>query len=551
MRRAVRAGLGALLALAAPGASEGDAGVRFVDVTQAAGIDFRYVNGAGGHKYMPEAVGSGAAFFDADGDGRLDLYIVNGAPLPGYTGDEDAHNALFRNAGDGTFQEVTAASGTGDRGFGMAAAVGDYDNDGDADLYVGNFGPNVLFRNQGAGRFRDVTAAAAVGDSGWGAHAAFADYDRDGDLDLYVANYMDFDVAANLECFGGQVRAYCGPTTYPGQSGVLYRNDGDAPFTDVTEEAGLRNETGRQLAAVFGDVDDDGDVDLFVANDKTPNFLFLNQDDGTFLEAAAVAGVAYNEEGLAESAMGADLGDYDNDGRLDIALATFQWLPNTLYHNDGGGFFSDVTFAAGLGAESVPYLGMTAAFFDYDNDGWLDLFVSNGHLDENVREFDPSTSYAQVNQLFRNGGDGSFTEVTRSSGPGLLVERVSHGAAFGDYDEDGDVDLFVSDSASPRCTLLRNDDGNHNRFLVVHAVGTRSNRDAIGARLRAVAGDLVLTREVRRSHGYMGSSDVRVHFGLGRRTRVDSLSVRWPTGVVQRLRDLAADQFLRVEEPAP
>ena len=551
MRRSARSGLAAILALASPAAPQEDAGVRFVDVTGEAGIDFRYVNGASGRKYMPEAVGSGAAFLDADGDGRLDLYIVNGAPLPGYEGDEDARNALFRNAGDGTFRDVTAASGTGHRGFGMAAAAGDYDNDGDPDLYVGNFGPNALFRNEGAGRFRDVTTEAAVGDSGWGAHAAFADYDRDGDLDLYVANYMDFDVADNRECFGGEARAYCGPTTYPGQSGVLYRNDGDAPFADVTEEAGLRNDTGRQLAAVFGDVDGDGDADLFVANDKTPNFLYLNQDDGTFVEAAAVAGVAYNDEGLAESAMGADLGDYDNDGRLDIVLATFQWLPNTLYHNDGGGFFSDITFAAGLGAESVPYLGMTAAFLDYDNDGWLDLFVSNGHLDENVRDFDPSTTYAQVNQLFRNDGDGRFTEVTRSSGPGLLVERVSHGAAFGDYDDDGDVDIFVSDSSSPRCTLLRNDGGHRNRFLVVRAVGTRSNRDAIGARLRAVAGDLVLTREVRRSHGYMGSSDVRVHFGLGRRSRVDTLSVRWPTGVVQRLRDLEADQFLRVEEPGP
>jgi hypothetical protein len=563
VRSAARAALAAL-ALAAGDVTAQAPDVRFVDVTEQAGIDFTYVNGASGQKFMPEAVGSGAAFFDADGDGRLDLYIVNGAPLPGYTG-PTGPNALYRNAGDGAFVDVTSASGTGDEGFGMAAAVGDIDDDGDPDLYVGNYGANVLYRNDG-GVFADITAQAAVGDTGWGTHADFADVDLDGDLDLYVANYMAFSPSANKECVVGGARVYCGPTTYPGQAGVLYRNDGPGQdgvtrFTDVTEAAGLHTDAGRQLAAVFGDLDDDGDPDLFVANDKTPNFLFANDGTGRFEEQGAIAGVAYNEEGLAESAMGADIGDVDNDGRLDIAVATFQWLPNTLYRNDGGGgdglvgFFTDVTFAAGLGVPSVPFLGMTAAFLDYDNDGFLDLYLANGHLDENVKEYDPSTSYPQLNQLFRNRGDVgapsgvTFEDVTRSSGPGLLVERVSHGAVFGDYDDDGDTDIFVSDSASPRCTLLRNDGGNTSRWLRVVARGTASNRDGIGARVRAVAGDLVQTREIRRGYGYMGANDVRLLLGLGERTRVDTLQVRWPSGRRQTLTGIETNRTLVIDEP--
>ena len=376
---------------AVSGGAVGAATPRFVEVTVEAGIDFRYINGASGAKYMPEAVGSGAAFFDGDGDGFLDLYIVNGAALPGYAGPTGS-NAYYRNRADGAFANATLASRTGDEAFGMGAAVGDIDSDGDPDLYVTNYGPNRLYENDGYAVFADIAPELGAADPSWSTHAAFADYDGDGDLDLYVANYMDFDPAQNVECFAGKVRSYCGPTTYPGQTGVLYRNDDGRSFADGTAAAGLHDDSGRQLAAVFGDIDGDGDPDLFVANDKKPNFLFVNKGDGTFAENGAVAGVAYNEEGLAESAMGADLGDYDNDGRLDIIVATYQWLANTLYHNDGDGFFADLTFAAGVGVASVPYLGMTAAFVDYDNDGFLDVFVANGHLDENVAEYDPSTT---------------------------------------------------------------------------------------------------------------------------------------------------------------
>ena len=522
---------------------------RFAEVTVEAGVDFRYVNGARGHKYMPEPMGSGAAFFDGDGDGDLDLYIINGTFLDTVFRDEVPTNALYRNRGDGTFEEATYEAGVGDEGYGMGVGVGDYDNDGDADLYVTNYGPNVLYRNRGNGIFEDVTEAAGVGDEGWGTNAAFVDYDNDGDLDLYVANYMNFCVENNRECYQSTVRAYCGPTAYPGQTGVLYRNDGNSDFADVTAQAGLVSTAGRQLGAVFADYDDDGDQDLFVPNDKTPNFLFENGGDGRFEEIGAIAGIAYNEDGVAESAMGADWGDYDNDGHLDIVVATFQWLANTLYRNEGNGFFMDVTYRARIGKESLPYLGMTVAFLDYDSDGYLDLFLANGHLDENVEEYDSGTRYAQKNQLFRNQGGGRFEEVTDRAGTGMQVERVSHGAAFGDYDDDGDVDIFVSDSDTPHCTLLRNDGGNANHWLTVRTVGRWSNRDGIGARIRVTAGDLVQVKEVRSTYGYLSASDMRVHFGLGKRKRAERMEIRWPSGTVQVMENVAANQFLIVEEP--
>jgi hypothetical protein len=525
--------------------------VRYVEVTEAAGVDFRYENGARGAKYMPEPMGSGAAFFDYDGDGYLDLFIVNGAFLTPAPGEKQPSDALYRNNRDGTFAEVTRTVGVADTSYGMGCAVGDYDGDGDADLYVTNYGPNVLYRNNNDGTFAEVTGEARVGDPGWGTNAAFADYDNDGDLDLYVANYLEFRPEDNKKCFQGGVPAYCPPTAYPGQSGVLYRNNGDGTFTDVTAPAGLFTDAGRQLGTVFGDYDNDGDQDIFVANDLRPNFLFTNNGDGTFTEAGVTAGVAYDEDGVAGSVMGADMADYDNDGRPDILVATFQWRPNRLYHNDGGGFFSDVTYAAQIGTGSVPYLAMSASFLDYDNDGYLDILVANGHLDENVRDYDPAASYAQKNQLFRNNGDGTFAEATDAAGPGFQVERVSHGAALADYDNDGDTDIFVSDSATPRCTLLRNDGGNRNRFLVVKTVGTRSNRDGIGARITVQAGDLVQVRAVRSGYGYLSANDPRAFFGLGQHPRVDRLEVRWPSGIVQVLENIQADQVLTITEESP
>ncbi len=537
--------LPAILLLSSPLAA-----AHFIEATAEAGIVFRYTSGASPQRYLPETMGSGAAFFDADNDGWLDLFIVNGAPLGGDPGSEPPVDALYHNEGNGRFTEATALAGVGDPGYGMGCAVADCDNDGDQDLYITHFGPNRLFQNQGDGTFADFTSQAGVGDPGWGAGAAFADCDLDGDLDLYVANYLDFKLEDNKVCLQAGVPAYCPPTAYPGQSGVFYRNEGDGRFADLTRQAGLHTAEGRQLGAVFADYDLDGDPDLFIANDKTPNFLFQNQGNGRFSEIGVMAGVAYGSDGAAESAMGADWGDYDNDGYPDIAVATFQWVANALYHNDGDGFFSYVSYEAGVGAESLPYLGMAIAFLDYDNDGLLDLFAANGHLDKNVREYDSAARYAQKNQLFRNAGAGRFIEVTDSAGPGLEVERVSHGAAFGDYDNDGDVDIFVSDSDAPRCTLLRNE-GGANHYLTIETIGAVSNRDGSGARLTVQAGELVQTREVRANYGYLGSSDRRAHFGLGARRLAERVEIRWPSGAVQVLENVPADQFLTVREAAP
>jgi enediyne biosynthesis protein E4 len=535
------------LQLLLPVSSPAESAPTYVDVTAEAGIDFIYVSGSVGEKYMPEAMGSGAAFVDVDADGWLDLYIVNGAPLPGFQVDIPPVNALYRNATDGTFLETTAA-GVGDDGYGMGVATGDYDGDGDTDLYVTNVGANVLLRNSGKGVFTDATSRAGVGDEGWGTSAAFVDADRDGDLDLYVANYLVFSVEGHKRCMLGDIPVYCSPTTYPGQSGVMYENQGTGQFRNITRAAGLYTTRGRQLAAVFGDYDADGDQDLFIANDKTPNFLFRNGGDGTFDEVGLLSGISYDEKGVPESAMGADLADYDNDGRLDAVVATYQWAANTLYHNDGDGFFSDTTFPAGLGVASIPFLGMSASFLDYDNDGFLDVFATNGHIDVNVADFDPATTYLQRNQLFRNRRDGTFADVTSASGPGLAAIKVSHGAAFADYDNDGDMDIFVSDGNDEPSQLLRNDGGTHH-WLCVRVIGAAHNLDGIGTRLTLEAGDLRLVREVRTSYGYMSSSDPRVLFGLGDRERVDRLHIRWPNGQLQRLEDMAADQFIILEQP--
>ena len=535
------------LLLAAPPARA----LHFVEVAKEAGIDFRYVNGASPQRYLPEAMGSGAAFFDADNDGYLDLFIVNGAYLGREPGPEAPVDALYHNLSNGTYENVTARAGVGDPSYGMGAATADYDNDGDQDLYIANFGPNRLYQNQGKGRFIDRTDSAGVGDEGWGTSAAFADGDLDGDLDLYVANYLDFKIENNKVCLQAGVPAYCPPTAYPGASGVYYRNEGNGKFSDFTHQAGFYTTQGRQLGAVFADYDLDGDPDLFIASDKTPNFLFQNQGQGHFSEVGITAGVAFGNEGAAESAMGADWGDYDRDGRPDIAMTTFQWVGLALYHNDGGGFFSYASYEAGVGAPSLPYLGMSADFLDADNDGHLDLFVANGHLDPNVREYDSAARYAQKNLLFRNTGKGTFVEVSDSAGPGLQLERVGHGAALGDYDNDGDMDIFISVSDTTRCSLLRNEGNAGSHFLSIETVGVASNRDGVGARIRVQAGDLVQTEEVRSNRGYLSSSDRRVHFGLGAHRVADQVEIRWPGGAVQVLKNVAADQFLKVREGAP
>ena len=524
-------------------------GVRYVDITAEAGIDFSHVNGASGRYYYVETYGSGAAFLDFDADGHQDLYVVNSGPLPGFAVEgEPTTNVLYRNDGTGSFQDVTAAAGVGDRSYGMGTCAGDIDNDGYVDLYVTNFGANVLYRNHGNGTFTDVTDDAGVGDERVGSSAAFADWDRDGDLDLYVANYAKFSVDTDQACFQGDIQVYCDPEQYEGDSGVFYRNDGTWRFANVTREVGGYTEAGRQLGVVFSDYDDDGDADLYVANDGMANFLFNNDGKGSFTEVGMVSGVALNNGGRPEAGMGTDFGDYDGDGDFDLVVCNFQWENNRLYRNEGKGFFFDATALTRVGAATLPVLTFGTDFYDYDNDGDLDLFMANGHVNDKAQLFDQAVTFAQRDQLFRNEGDGTFTDVTQQSGPGLQWQLVGRGVALSDYDNDGDTDIYVCNNNGPG-VLLQNDGGNRGHWITVKTVGTVSNRDGIGARITVRAGDLVMTEEVRSGSGYLSQNDLRVHFGLGERTMVDEIDIRWPSGIVQRIGQVSADQFLVATEP--
>ena len=522
--------------------------VQFVDVSEEAGIRFMHTTGASGRYYYVETTGGpGVAFFDYDNDGDLDAYLVNGADLPGVTPERPPTNVLYRNNGDGTFTDVTESAGVGDTGYGMGCAVADYDNDGDRDLYVTNFGPNVFYRNNGDGTFTDVTESAGVGDSLWGASCAFADYDDDGYVDLYVANYVAFSLDQNEVCTYGGIRSYCHPGTYPGVSDVLYHNDGDGTFTDVTEEAGVYDPGGKGLGVVFGDYDDDGDVDLYVANDETPNFLYCNNGDGVFTEVGFLAGVACSENGEMESGMGTDFGDYDNDGDLDLFVNNYSFETSTLYRNDGDGFFADATVAAGLGDITLLPLVFGTDFFDYDHDGDLDLFLAAGHILDNVQLIKGEIlSFAQKNLLFRNDG-GRYTDVSEQSGPGFALEKVSRSSAVGDYDNDGDLDILVGNCGGT-ATLLRNEGGNRNNYLMLHLLGTTSNRDGIGARITVTSESLSQVEEVRSGSGYASCNDLRVHFGLGKRRKADRIEIRWPSGYVQDLRDVPVNRVIVVRE---
>ncbi|MFH1570673.1 MAG: CRTAC1 family protein, partial [Gemmatimonadota bacterium] len=541
--------------------------VTFVDVTDAAGLIFRHTNGSGGpapKRYYIETMCGGVAFVDYDGDGHLDVYAVNGQNLADPLAPRAA-NQLFRNRGDGTFGDVTAATGAGDQGYGMGVTAGDYDNDGNADLYVTNYGRNTLLRGghsrDGDGRvFADVTAAAGVGDTLWGVGAAFLDYDNDGDLDLYVANYLDYHLAdadRQLRPYvargtqGFSSMAYPHPDNFPGVPDVLYRNDGTG-FTDVTRPAGVYNPAGKGMGMAVADYDDDGDVDVFVANDQTENFLWENRGDGTFLDVGLPSGTAYDRDGRLQSGMGADFGDYNADGRLDLFLTVYQAESNALYANEGHGLFTEAAFPAGLAIPSLPFVSWGNAFLDYDNDGRRDLFVANGHVLDNAEVFDSSSRYRMPDQLFRNlGPDGRgqwrFADVSGDVGSAVGSLHASRGAAAGDYDNDGDPDLLVL-YLNERVALLRNDGGNAQHWIAVRAVGRESNRDGIGARVRVTADGLVQVDQVLAGGSYLSQSDLRLHFGLGGRTTVDQIRVQWPSGTVDHLGPMAADQVVTVSE---
>jgi len=542
-----------------------DGEVTFADATEAAGLEFRHVNGFSEKRHYIETMGPGCAFVDFDGDGFLDIYFVNGHQLEGDISGEE-RNILYRNKGDGTFSDVTRDSGAGDAGYGVGVTAGDYDNDGDVDIFVTNYGPNVLYRNDGDGSFSDATERAGVGDDRWGVGCAFLDYDSDGLLDLYVANYVDFSLdkprgntvpympRGALEGGVRQVTGYPHPDNYKGSSDLLYRNRGDGRFADVTHQAGVYNSAGKGMGMACGDYDNDGDVDIYVGNDLTPNFLYQNEGDGTFTDVALLAGVAYNGDGKMESSMGVDFGDYDDDGFIDLLVPNFQGEACALYRNTGQGFFVDESVASGIGLPTRAWVGWGGGFFDYDNDGALDIFIATGHVLDNVELFDARTTYLQPNFLFRNSGPGlarrhTFTDVSRAVGEGLAVRKASRGSAFGDYDNDGDVDvLVVNCNDSP--TLLRNDGGNRSHWLQVKTERNPSNGDGIGARIQVISGDLVQMREVKSGSSLYSQSDFRAHFGLGSKITVERMEIYWPSGRIDTLFNLPVDRSLTVGEEA-
>lgn len=510
----------------------------FRDVTDEMRLDFRHVNGFSAERRLVETMGSGGALFDFDNDGDLDLYLVQGNALSPSTG-PPPKNRLYRNDA-GMFTDITESANVGDTGYGLGAVAADYDSDGYRDLYVTNLGENVLYRNNGDGTFTDVTEQAQVGCPLLSASAAFADIDRDGNLDLYVCNYVEYALETDIPCyFKNELRIYCGPNEYHGIADVLYRNNGDGTFTDITEPAGVYQPTTRGLGVVFTDVNNDGWMDIYVANDMSANTLFINQGDGTFQEEGVLRGVAYNGDGLANGSMGIDAGDYDNDGDIDLWVTNFSLEANCLMQNDGDGYFADVTFDTGLAEPSFYALGFGTRFIDFDNDGWLDLLVGNGHIWDNVKQIDAKLSYAQPVQLFRNQ-DLRFAEITTTAG---LNETpyVVRGMLFGDIDADGDVDVVLCQS-NRRAVILRNEVGNTNAWLTVKLVGTDGNTDAIGAQVLLEAGGMTFLREVICGASYLSGNDLRLTFGLGAASRVDGLQIRWHSGKVQQLGEVSIRQ---------
>jgi len=546
-----------MLAALRPLAATATGAVRFTDATREAGISFRHVNGASGQKYYVETMGSGACWFDADGDGDVDLFVVNSSELPGFKTATKPRSRLYRNDGNGKFTDVTDEAGVGARGYGMGCVAGDIDGDGDLDLYVTNFGPNVLYRNLGNGKFQDVTAEAGVAGGGWSASAAFADIDNDGDLDLYVTRYIDFTLQTNKYCGQNKpgYRAYCHPDEYNGVPDLLYRNKGDGHFEDVSRRAGIANPIGKGLGVVFTDVNDDGWPDIYVANDKTMNFLYLNQKDGTFKDISLVSGTGFSEAGQVQAGMGTDAADVNGDGRMDLVVTNLDYETNELYVNNGDLTFSDATFKAGIAESSFLHVGFGAAFVDYDNDGAPDLLVANGHIIDNIGLTSTEVTYEQPRSMLRNDGAGRFREAGPALGPSFTAPNVGRGLAIADYDDDGDADFFVVNN-NRDAQLLRNDGGSAaGHWLRVKLQGTKSNRDGVGARIRvktrdAAGKERLQANEVREGSSYLSQNDLRVRFGLGPATTIDEVQIRWPSGAVQTLKDVKADQTLKTVEAA-
>ena len=518
--------------------------VLFDDVTARAGITFAHQSGATPEKYLMETFGSGVAWIDIDNDGFQDLYFVNGAP--------GASNVLYRNNRNGAFSNITATAGTAGnstRAYKTGVAVGDYDNDGHLDLFVTAYGPDILYRNLGSGKFADVTAAAGVagGPDEWSTSAGFFDYDRDGDLDLYVVNYVDFRMDENPWCGDRKpgYRMYCNPTIFDGTANRLYRNNGNGTFTDVSKAAGIANPAGKGLGVVFCDYDRDGDSDIYVANDLVRNFLYRNNGDGTFQDVAYAASVGFDINGKPQAGMGVDCGDLDGDGRPELFVTNFSEELNTLYKNHGDGTFEDVTRQVGLGSGFLP-LGFGTRMYDYDNDGDLDLHVTNGHVVDNVKLYTPALSYEQKDLLYENLG-GKFKDISAQAGGALQNTRVGRGLAVADFDNDGFLDVAIS-SLGRRGVLLRNRGVSKNNWIALRAEGTTSNRFGLGATVRVQTPGALQVREINNVASYQSANDIRLHVGLGAAKTIPQIEILWPSGTRQVLRDVAVNQILTVKE---
>jgi hypothetical protein len=520
----------------------------FVDVRESAGIKFVHYKGNKGISINLEEFGPGVCVSDFNRDGWQDIYFVNGRDR--YDRGIIAKNALYRNNRDNTFTDVTDKAGVPGTGYGLGCAWGDYDNDGYPDLFVTQYGNNVLYHNNGDGTFTDVTAKAGVAGAESGpihSGATFFDYDRDGRLDLYVGSYVAFDQNSRRYCNIGGVQSSCPPSAYPGSRNALYHNNGDGTFTNVSAAANILQPEGKNLSVGAADYDNDGWPDLFVANDGLPAYLYQNLHNGKFQETAESAGMAFTLRGQTMAAMCISLGDYDNDGWLDLYVSDFQKSSDHLWHNSGKGYFDEVSDEAGISVPTRDVLSFGGGFFDYDNDGWLDLFIANGHVYPEIEQVSPDTHYKQHNTLFHNEGNGKFKDVSTWGGLNILAPRAGRGVAFADFDNDGYMDVVIANNDDPP-TLLHNTIGHENHFVNFKLVGTTSNRDALGARIRVISGKMSQIREIAGGGSYLSQSDLRANFGLGSATVVSSIEVTWPRGSRQVFHDLPADQFYLIEE---
>jgi hypothetical protein len=540
------------------GATSSD--VRFADVTKASGVSFTHRNSATSNKYLVETMGGGVALLDYDNDGRLDIFLTNGAKIedpmpPGKLPDKSDPaywNRLYHQNADGTFVDVTEKAhltGMPQNRYGMGIAVGDYDNDGFDDLYVTNYGGNTLYHNDGNGTFTDVTGRAGVGASGWSASAGFFDYDNDGRLDLLVTRYVDWTFQNNRHCGETQpgYRSYCHPDNFEGMTNLLFHNNGDGTFTDVSEKSGIARSIGKGLGVSFADYDNDGFTDVYVANDSVQCFLFHNNGDGTFSEVGLTAGVGFNEDGKTFAGMGVDFADYDNDGRPDIVVTDLSNERYMLFRQNADHSFREVTNLSGLGAATLSFSGWSTRLFDYDNDGWKDLFVAQGHVMDTIEKTAPNLRYLQPPLLLRNDG-GRFVRV--DAGDVFQRSWAGRGAAFGDLDNDGDVDIVLS-NVGQNAVVLRNDGGNRNNWIQITARGTTSNRDGIGSRVKVVsASGQSQYFTVSPSAGYLSASERRLTVGLGSDASAALVEIRWPSGAVARFENVKAGQTLTATEPS-